>query len=77
MENFIKTSVIITLTLLTASALFLLITMSTLKVATFMENLFIFNFIALGILTVIITIYEIVLYQVKKENRNKRKINQL
>lgn len=77
MENFIKTSVIITLTLLAASALFLLGTMSTLKVATFMENLFIFNFIALGILTVIITIYEIVLYQVKKENRNKRKINQL
>lgn len=77
MENFIKTSVIITLTLLAASALFLLGTMSTLKVATFMENLFIFNFIALGILTVIITIYEIVLYQVRKENRNRRKINQL
>ena len=77
MENFIKTSVIITLTTLAACALFLLGTMSTLKVATFMENLFIFTLIALGILAVIITIYEIVLYQVRKENRNRRKINQL
>lgn len=77
MENFIKTSVIIILTTLATCALFLLGTVSSLKVTTFMENLFIFTLIGLGILTVIITIYEIVLYQVRKENRKRRKINQL